>query len=84
MFLPARPKVSPLQRKKLYPSKAVAKANSAAHREDARGGKGVLGFCSLEIIRNKPGITFKDFLKDDGTSVDLRWEAAMKRVEARA
>jgi hypothetical protein len=60
---------------KLYPSKAVAKANP--RREGSHG------FKSLAIIITKPGITYAAFLAAGGRNKDLRYDIAQKHAEAR-
>ena len=82
----AATKASRFSGKKLFPSKAVAKANPRRPTAKDRSGKvrPSNGFLALEFIRKNPGITYEQFLAAKLRPADLRWDVKLKRVEVRA
>lgn len=50
-------------------------------KNDRRAGS--IGYRSLQIIIDNPGITTEEFLKKGGRTGDLRWDVDRKRVEVK-
>ena len=70
-----RGRVSALEGKKLFLTKAVLKSNPRR--------TGTWGFRSLEIIRKKNGITYNDAVAKGARGVDIRWDIKYHRINPR-
>jgi hypothetical protein len=70
------------RRKDVKLLRSTALSTSAGKNENPRRANSH-AYRSLEIIRQKPGITYENFLRAGGRRVDLAWDVENGYAEAR-